>query len=142
MSSGPDGDDGPDNQDYERGPFDDEPVMPLTPDEEASFWAEYRDKPSKGEEVRELPPFDKEKLTGLIQDREQRRFYAKCCIGLLVLQLLFMNGLMGGVGVGCLKYDPWLFGTYLAGTFGEVAAIVIVVASYLFKRGHRGDPPA
>ena len=83
-------------------------------------------------DTQRLDPILAEDVEDLRQDREQRKLYAKWAYCLMVGQLIVLNALMGGVGVGCLEYDKYLFHAYVLATFGEIVGVVYLVAKYLF----------
>lgn len=88
---------------------------------------------SRAQEIRELPSsLEGEELKRREHDRDLRDKYANWCMWIMIGQLALLNLLFIGVGVGCIKYTDWLFHAYLVGTLGEIVAIVIVIAKYLF----------
>jgi len=111
------------------GDFDYEP---LTPAEQAQFLAEFAS--ADAEPITRLTPLENEKLQWLVQERVLRERYAKWCFWMLVGQLAFMNVLLVLLGCKVLCFTDWLFHVYLVGTFGEAAAIVIVITSSIFPK--------
>ena len=87
---------------------------------------------SKLRETDRLDPLTEQEVEDRRQDREQRKQYAFWSYCLMVGQLLVLNALMCGVGLGCIEYSDYLFHAYVVATFGEIVGVVYLVAKYLF----------
>lgn len=68
-------------------------------------------------------------------DTTLKTLYAKHFIWILVGQLIAMNAVFAGVGIGCLSFDdPTHLNLYMSGTLAEVFGIVLVITKYLFSK--------
>lgn len=74
-------------------------------------------------------------------DTALKSLYAKRFIWILVGQLVVMNAVFLGVGIGCLKFDePTYLNLYMGGTLAEVFGIVFVITKYLFSKRSANVP--
>lgn len=69
-----------------------------------------------------------------VADTKLRKLYAKFFIGILIGQLLLMNLVFIGVGVGCLGFEEYALHLYMGGTLAEVFGVVFVITKYLFSK--------
>lgn len=67
-------------------------------------------------------------------DTALKKIYAYWFIGILIGQLLLMNGIFAGVGMQYLKFDEYALHLYMGGTLAEVFGIVLVITKYLFSK--------
>lgn len=67
-------------------------------------------------------------------DTRLKRLYAVWFIGILIGQLVLMNLVFIGVGVGCLSFHEYALHLYMGGTLAEVFGIVFVITKYLFPK--------
>lgn len=89
---------------------------------------------SGAHEIESLDPLTQSQLASESTDRELKRMYARWFIGILIGQLLLMNAVFLGAGIGCLTFEEWTLRIYMAGTLTEVFAVVFVITKYLFRQ--------
>ena len=75
----------------------------------------------------------KEKLDGLIQDREERKRYANLSFTLIATWLILVLAIFVSTGQGNLKYSDSVLITLLTTTTANVIAIFHFVMKYLFQ---------
>ena len=74
----------------------------------------------------------------LMPEKEVRRLnnagYAPVMIGILIGQLLVMNGIFVLIGAKLLHFSDFVINLFMGGTLAEVFGIVLVMARYLFSK--------
>ncbi|WP_321359577.1 hypothetical protein [Pseudomonas extremaustralis] len=90
--------------------------------------------PQLATEINRLDPLKRADLDDRNSDRNLKELYAKWFIGILIGQLLLMNAVIVGNGVGCLKLEESVLKLYMSGTLLEIFGVVLVITKYLFKR--------
>lgn len=74
------------------------------------------------------------KTKDLKTDIKLKKLFAKWFIGILIGQLLVMNGIFICIGAGLLHFSDFVINLFMGGTLAEVFGIVLVMARYLFSK--------
>jgi hypothetical protein len=87
-------------------------------------------------EVTALPVFYEEERQERVQDIGLKRVYAWGLLGLLAVQILIVDGVLGLYAWKGVSWDvdPLIVDVWLGGTVIEVIAIVLVVTQHLFPK--------
>lgn len=67
-------------------------------------------------------------------DTELKKMYAHGFIKILIIQLLFMNGIIIASGLEILKISDTTLDVFMTGTLAEVFGVVLVITRYLFSK--------
>jgi hypothetical protein len=78
-------------------------------------------------------PLVKQDIDDRISDRALKRTYAFRFIWILVAQLVVMNFIFIGTGVGWFNFSEWALNLYMTGTLAEVFGVVMVITKNLFS---------
>lgn len=94
---------------------------------------------SDGQTATPLKSLDEERQRAVIDDQRAdtslKVLYAKRFIWILVGQLLLLNAVFIGVGLGCLQFsEPMHLNLFMGGTLAEVFGAVFVITKYLFHK--------
>lgn len=74
------------------------------------------------------------KTKDLKTDTKLKKLFATWFIGILIGQLLVMNGIFVCIGAGWLKFSDFVINLFMGGTLAEVFGIVLIMAKYLFSK--------
>jgi len=99
---------------------------------------------SSSKDAEPVESLDNEDKRADIEDKKAetklKKCYAKYFIWILIGQLVAMNAVFIGVGVGCLEYkDSNHLSLYMGGTLTEVFGVVFVITRYLFSKKHKSS---
>lgn len=75
-----------------------------------------------------------QKVQNIESDRELKKLYAYWFIGILISQLLIMNSIFIGVGMGWFVFTDHVLKLYMGGTLLEVFGVVVVITKNLFPK--------
>jgi hypothetical protein len=78
-------------------------------------------------------PLIKQDINDRISDRVLKRAYAFRFIWILVAQLVVMNFIFIGTGLGWFNFNEWALNLYMTGTLAEVFGVVMVITKNLFS---------
>jgi hypothetical protein len=78
-------------------------------------------------------PLIKQDINDRISDRALKRTYAFRFIWILVAQLVVMNLIFIGTGLGWFNFNEWALNLYMTGTLAEVFGVVMVITKNLFS---------
>ena len=73
------------------------------------------------------------KTKDLKTDTKLKKMFARWFIGILIGQLLVMNGIFVLIGAKLLHFSDFVINLFMGGTLAEVFGIVLVMARYLFS---------
>ncbi|WJM82892.1 hypothetical protein [Pectobacterium brasiliense] len=74
------------------------------------------------------------KTKDLKTDTKLKKLFARWFIGILIGQLIAMNGIFICIGLKWLNFSDFVINLFMAGTLAEVFGIVLVMARYLFSK--------
>ncbi|EFG7202195.1 hypothetical protein BMM30_005263, partial [Escherichia coli] len=74
------------------------------------------------------------KTKDLKTDTKLKKMFARWFIGILIGQLLVMNGIFVLIGAKLLHFSDFVINLFMGGTLAEVFGIVLVMARYLFSK--------
>lgn len=86
-------------------------------------------------ELEKLDPLTEAKVHDQKTDTGLKKLYAYWFIGILIGQLLIMNGIFIATGRSWLHFqDPTHLNLFMGGTLAEVFGVVLVITRYLFSK--------
>ena len=88
----------------------------------------------KAKPAENIDPYIEENKNDKRVDTHLKRMYAYWFIGILIGQLLCMNGIVVSVGLGWLKISDATLDIFMGGTLAEVFGVVFVITRYLFSK--------
>lgn len=88
--------------------------------------------------TRPIAKLDDDHRRAIIDDfkanTELKKLYARWFIGILIGQLVVMNGIFIGVGLSFLHLHDSTLNIYMSGTLAEVFGVVVIITKYLFAK--------
>lgn len=86
-------------------------------------------------ELTKLDPLTEAHVDDKKTDTRLKKLYAYWFIGILIGQLLVMNGIFVLVGLDMLRFsEPTHLNLFMGGTLAEVFGVVFVITRYLFSK--------
>ena len=71
------------------------------------------------------------------QDRDLKEKYGKWIMAILVIEFIFMGGLLIAIGLGKLTFDEWVINAFIVTTFGQIMGVVYLIVKNLFSDGNQ-----
>lgn len=70
-------------------------------------------------------------------DRNLKEKYGKWIMAILVIEFIFMGGLLIAIGLGKLTFDEWVINAFIVTTFGQIMGVVYLIVKNLFSDGNQ-----
>lgn len=70
-------------------------------------------------------------------DRDLKEKYGKWIMAILVIEFIFMGGLLIAIGLGKLTFDEWVINAFIVTTFGQITGVVYLIVKNLFSDGNQ-----
>ncbi len=69
-------------------------------------------------------------------DRNLKEKYGLWIMGILVIEFIFMGGLLVFIGLGKLSFPEWVINAFVITTFSQIMGVVYLIVKNLFSGGN------
>ncbi|CEN81008.1 hypothetical protein [Paraclostridium sordellii] len=70
-------------------------------------------------------------------DRNLKTKYGKWIMAILIVEFIFMSGILVLIGLGKLSFEEWVINAFIVTTFGQIMGVVYLIVKNLFSDGNQ-----